>query len=219
MKLTTNRKAGAFTLIEMIGVLAVIAILAALLIPRVFTAISNARVNNAAVSVETVKTALADHYAKYGSIPVDGSTPTPTTLTLPQQQYDQILLREAFLDKPFAVKIGDGISDANHTRIAVVDISTLTAGGAVGAADATSGTADASGFALAGGTTNSISGSALVEAVITGVNVSDAHDLSERVDGLSMTATNSSSADLSGRVKYDYTAGQPTTVYVYITHR
>src|SRR5215813_2019998 len=58
----------AFTLIEMIGVLAVIAILAALLIPKIFEAINNARVNNAAVSYNSVKTALADHYAKHGSL-------------------------------------------------------------------------------------------------------------------------------------------------------
>src|SRR5438128_10991318 len=104
-----RRKAGAFTLIEMIGVLAVIAILATLLIPKVFTAISNARVNNAAVSTQTVKTALADHYAKFGSIPIDGSVTPPQTLPLPQAPYDNILLSEGFLDKPFAAKIGDGI--------------------------------------------------------------------------------------------------------------
>src|SRR5439155_16411112 len=115
-----NPKAGAFTLIEMIGVLAVIAILAALLIPKVFTAISNARVNNAAVSCQTVKTALADHYAKFGSIPVDGSSGTPTNLTLPALAYDTVLLKEGFLDKAFAVKIGDGTT---NTTIKVKDIS------------------------------------------------------------------------------------------------
>ena len=50
----TNRAAShGFTLIEMIGVLAVIAILAAMLLPKVFSAINDSRVNNAAVSVET----------------------------------------------------------------------------------------------------------------------------------------------------------------------
>src|SRR5437763_12212905 len=65
--LTGLRKfAKAFTLIEMIGVLAVIAILAALLIPKVFGAINDARINSAVVGAQTVKTALVDHYGKYG---------------------------------------------------------------------------------------------------------------------------------------------------------
>ncbi len=46
-----NRKSNqAFTLIEMIGVLAVIAILASMLIPKIFEAINNSKINNAAVS-------------------------------------------------------------------------------------------------------------------------------------------------------------------------
>src|SRR5213595_933602 len=99
-----------FTLIEMIGVLAVIAILAAVLIPKVFEAINNARVNNAAMSCNTVKTAIADHYAKFGGLTVDGSSGTPVSITIPATgytPYDTVLLREGFLDKPFATKIGD----------------------------------------------------------------------------------------------------------------
>src|SRR5436190_1160861 len=63
-----KQEARAFTLIEMIGVLAVIAILAALLIPKVFSAINDARINNACISIDTIKTAVADHYGKYGKL-------------------------------------------------------------------------------------------------------------------------------------------------------
>ncbi len=213
-----NTKAGAFTLIEMIGVLAVIAILAALLIPKVFTAISNARVNNACVSVETVKTALADHYAKYGSIPVDGSTtPNPTTLTPGQAQalqFDAVLLREGFLDKPFMVKIGDGVTGQAGTRIEVLNApaSTVTA-----ATTGDDGTFNLNGAA---GNANSVNGSVVVQAVITGVTEADARDLSERIDGTTMTSA-IGTQDLSGRVKYapPATGASTTTVYVYITHR
>src|SRR5262245_31498766 len=112
MKLTTANKLRqqGFTLIEMIGVLAVIAILASLLIPKIFEAINNARVNNAAVTVNTCKTAIADHYAKFGSLTSSNGT---SVLTLPNTTFDKVLLAESFLDKPFAVKIGDGI-DANN---------------------------------------------------------------------------------------------------------
>ncbi len=213
---TNHRKTGAFTLIEMIGVLAVIAILAGMLIPKVFSAISNARVSNAAVCCETIKTALADHYAKYGAIPVDGTTNPPITLTPSTGaalQFDLVLLKEGFLDKPFAVKIGDGISGSINTRVEVISIAGLKTGDTVDANGA-------SGYALAGGTTNSITGSVLAQAVITGVTESDARDLSDRIDGSSAAFTNptTGTSDASGRVKYA-TSATTTTVYVYLTHR
>src|SRR5262245_12133342 len=69
MKLQRNKnlRTQGFTLIEMIGVLAVIAILAALLIPKIFNAINDSRVNNAVVSYNTIKAASAEHYAKFGA--------------------------------------------------------------------------------------------------------------------------------------------------------
>src|SRR5437867_8983054 len=107
----------AFTLIEMIGVLAVIAILAALLIPKIFEAINNARVNNAAVSYNTIKTALADHYAKHGSLTSSNGIAVLTPGVGGALTYDHVLLSEGFLDKPFQVKIGDGVS--NHVELNV----------------------------------------------------------------------------------------------------
>jgi prepilin-type N-terminal cleavage/methylation domain-containing protein len=207
-----------FTLIEMIGVLAVIAILAAVLIPKVFEAINNARVNNAAMSYNTVKTAIADHYAKFGSIAVDGSGATPVVLTpLPIPQFDQVLVKEQFLDKPFATKIGDGITDATHTRVELVDIGAFKLNDAVGATDAT-------GFNLDGvvGTKNEEVGSVGVVAVITGVTENDAHDLNTRIDGTSATmgvAVGSGLDDTAGRVKYAKPTGGVTDVYIYVTHR
>src|SRR6186997_3401340 len=103
MKITTANKLRrqGFTLIEMIGVLAVIAILSALLIPKIFEAINNARINNACITIGTVKSAIADHYAKFGGLAVNGSTGTPVPLAVPAANYDQVLLSEAFIDKPF----------------------------------------------------------------------------------------------------------------------
>src|SRR5437867_9836500 len=107
-----------FTLIEMIGVLAVIAILASMLIPKIFESINSARVNNGAVSCNTVKASIADHYAKAGTLPVDASGAAPVVLALPIEQYDHVpLLKEGFLDKPFAVKIGDGVTGPAGNRV------------------------------------------------------------------------------------------------------
>src|SRR5512143_2497162 len=99
---TNQRKGEGFTLIEMIGVLAVIAILAAVLIPKVFEAINNSRVNNAAMSCQTVKTAIADHYAKFGAL----ASSNNISFTPPSTTFDQILLSEGFIDKLFSTKIG-----------------------------------------------------------------------------------------------------------------
>ena len=63
-----SRKRHAFSLIEMIGVLAVIAILASLLVPKIFEAINNAHMSQTVLSCQTIKTATLEHYAKYLSL-------------------------------------------------------------------------------------------------------------------------------------------------------
>lgn len=207
MKIDTKHmgKASAFTLIEMIGVLAVIAILAALLIPKVFESINNARINNAAVSYNTVKAAVTDHYAKYGgllnSTNGDGSS---KVLTLPVANYDSVLLTEGFLDKPFAVKIGDGSANTKVTAVA----GKL----ATDPVDPTNAAYDLDGT----GVVNDAAGSTVVEAIITGVTLQDAKDLNDRLDGNALGAAVGQD-DLKGRVKYK--SEDPTTVYVYISHR
>jgi prepilin-type N-terminal cleavage/methylation domain-containing protein len=205
------QRAQGFTLIEMIGVLAVIAILAALLVPKVFSAISDARVNNAAVNCETVKTAIADHYGKYGSLLVDGSATTPAAFAVTDDRakyFDMLLVKEGLLDKPFSVKIGDGTT---NTLVEAVAISSLTS------MDGSS----TSGFALDGGSANMVQGTTLIRAVITGVAPADAQALSQRIDGPSMSSSTVTGGDLKGRVMYAAPAGSAstTTVYVYLTHR
>ena len=95
MKIISNQRKSsqAFTLIEMIGVLAVIAILASMLIPKIFEAINNSKINNAAVSYNTVKTALADHYAKWGSLLSSNGTVYQFTLAQAQRLDDWLQQR------------------------------------------------------------------------------------------------------------------------------
>jgi prepilin-type N-terminal cleavage/methylation domain-containing protein len=210
MKISYKKQASGFTLIEMIGVLAVIAILAALLIPKIFDAIASARIANAAISVSTVKTAIADHYAKFGSIAIDGSVTPATPLTPTVNDFDLVLLREGFIDKPFEAKISD---NGTNTMARLVQ-NTAVATAAV--------TYDASGiYDLDGsGDANNTAGGIVAEVRLTGVTLSDALELSTRIDGAALSAANSSigSVDNRGRVKYDATTN-PTEVFVYLTHR
>jgi prepilin-type N-terminal cleavage/methylation domain-containing protein len=195
-----SKKREAFTLIEMIGVLAVIAILAAMLIPRVFEAINNARVNNAAVTCETLKAAAADHYGKYGKLDYLFGT---NGLTAPITNYDTaVLMREGLLDKPFSVKIGGGDPSTNC-------VLQLVAGGQENGGR---------GYQL-DGTLNTMTTNAqfVLEAVIYGVSAADAKDLNDRIDGGTLSAP-LAALDAKGRVEYQAIVGSGT-VYVYLTHR
>jgi prepilin-type N-terminal cleavage/methylation domain-containing protein len=208
MKIIINKaRRKAFTLIEMIGVLAVIAILAALLIPKIFEAINNARINNACISVNTVKTALADHYAKYGSLASANGAVIAIGNT--STNFDSIaLLAEGFIDKPFEVKI----SNASDIRLVQGATTATAASGANSAYDL-----DGSGTANDAGPDTAV----VAEALITNVNATDAWELSKRLDGeqITLTPADASTEDLKGRVKYATPANGVTDVHVYLTHR
>lgn len=66
-----------FTLVEMIGVLAIIAILIALLLPKIFTLIASSKASALAAAVRTYETAVTKYYGDIGTIwPLNaGGTP------------------------------------------------------------------------------------------------------------------------------------------------
>ena len=70
----------AFTLIEMIGVLAIIGILAAVVAPRVIESIRDAKVTSAVASVSAAKTAAIGYYQRYDNFPIDTETVTAGVL-------------------------------------------------------------------------------------------------------------------------------------------
>jgi type II secretory pathway pseudopilin PulG len=221
----------------MIGVLAVIAILAALLIPKIFAAINNAKLNSSAGACATVKTAIADHYGKFGGLQTDGRlTPAATLTPIPNGAYDQVLLGEGFLDKAFAVKIGDGARMSTNLATAGTGIVLGTSGTATTATAPTApttatGTGAETAFDLDGDIVatkeNDTVGSYVVYAVISGVTLADARDFNRLIDGTSTelgeggtggVTTDATASDIRGRVKYTFEAAT-ATVYVHLTHR
>lgn len=212
--ISKNKQTKGFTLIEMIGVLAVIAILAALLIPKVFQAITEARINTVPVGAATCKTAVVDHYAKFGGLNLN-ATGTPIDVSGGAYvNYDEtVLMAAGFLDKAFAPRVGTGADIVLDAVGAVAPAATV---------DPTEGTS----YCLAGLVnpgTNEVAGSHVVYAVINEVPVADAQAISFRIDGLGMSSPEATpaTADTRGRVKYEETAAGSgiATVYIYLTHR
>jgi prepilin-type N-terminal cleavage/methylation domain-containing protein len=69
----------AFSLIEMIGVLAIIGILASVVAPKVFDAIRDAKITAAIAVLQTIKSSCTDYARKYNLFPEDGTKAPPTS--------------------------------------------------------------------------------------------------------------------------------------------
>lgn len=191
----TNRQVSqrsGFTLIEMVGVLAVIAILAALLVPKIFQAISDSRLSSSAESINGIKTACMDYFGKYGSFATNDNFQTS-------------LLASNIIDKPFATKIG--VTNTVQVKVGK--------GGVAAAGYKLDGTTVAT-------TTSSIVVEAVLTGVdaADAWELSKRLD-GEPSASPSLTPTASGTADDLGRVNYatpDPATGK-TTVYVYLAHK
>lgn len=189
----------AFTLIEIIGVLAIIALLASLLVPRVFSAINDARVNSTVLNCNAVKSAAMLYFGKYGKF---GGAAGGTLTATNQAAWDStVLIAEGFLEKPFETKLGVTPQVVVSTPVATTNAPT----------------AANSAFDLDGNASNDVNlGNNVVEVVFAGVALDDARELSLRIDGDTLTeAKGAATADIRGRVKYSATG----EVRVYIAHK
>jgi prepilin-type N-terminal cleavage/methylation domain-containing protein len=209
MIIRTKQNKG-FTLVEMIGVLAVIAVLAAMLIPKIFEAVHSSKINNTIQSYNTIKEATADHYTKWGTFADTSGNPLGTTTNFDAG----VLLAEGRIDKPFQAKIGD-TTTTNAPTVNVTDL------GATTLTPATGTTWNLSGTTATNNDVNIATGSKVAYIKIPYVLAADAHALSERLDGLSggLTTANLTTADTMGRVVYTAPVGGYTTVYLYVAHR
>lgn len=219
MKTKMNQQANtvkaAFTLIEIVGVVAVIAILAAVLTPRVVSVIARGKVNAAAQSLGSLKSATADYIAKNGTVPARAGTGA-TNAAVATGRFDADLISGGFTEKLFAVSIGTQTFDSSALTGRVhVRSQTATSSGTVSTPDATTGGVN---FDLDRSTASAdfTTGQMVVSAFIPGVSITDAIALNKILDGDENTGT---SADTTGRCIYSAAASDNTvTVYVYIAH-
>jgi len=209
-----HRVAG-FTLIEIIGVVAVIAILAAVLTPRVISVIARGKVNGTAQSLASLKTATTDYIVKNGSLPSRDGTGS-TNAAVATGRFDADLVAGGFTEKLFGAAIGHQTFDETTLtgRIHVRCLSAVSAG-TVTAPTATAG-GDNFNLDRDAATADFTSGQKVVAAFIPGVALADAIELNRILDGDANTGTG---ADTTGRCMYSAAAvDNTTTVYVYIAH-
>ncbi|MBK9137330.1 MAG: prepilin-type N-terminal cleavage/methylation domain-containing protein [Verrucomicrobia bacterium] len=197
-----------FTLIEMVGVLAVIAILAAILVPKIFAAIDESRYNNTVASCNGVKAAVMSYFAKQGSFPAA------------QTDFDQTLISQGYLENPFTPKIGAATSDvvtADAAAMAAPKFNNLDGtGGANSAASGTVVYIDLGAIAIADAIELSrrIDGPGTATAAGADGTLGTADD----IPGTGMTEENPAVADTKGRVVYTIAGGKANT-RVYLAHK
>lgn len=199
-----------FTLIEMIGVLAVIAILAAILAPKVFEAIQTSKVNNASSTITTLSQALNDHFALKGKFTNAAGTDEPSTTE--KTNFVSVLQAQGLVDKAPFLKIGS----LTTSPVIIVE---------AGLATTIDAAADNAAYDLDNDVTvkkNDAGGSQYtLSFVITGVAAADAKALNDKIDGVGQpfAAGALEAVETKGKVKYTAPSGGLTTVRVYLAHR
>ena len=203
----------AFSAIELLGVVAILAILAALLLPRVshrtakpdvIQTVSDAHLTEATVAIQALQAATTAHLAQFGSL--GSQSGTPLNFSANYDKFGQVLLTEGFIERPFGMTIG---TDA---LVRLVRVSGLSAASSV---EGSNGAYDLDGD----GKNDVVAASFVVEAVVPGVPEATARALSDRLDGPRLGA-GAGTDDLLGQVIYRKPGPDGRTeVHIHILHK
>lgn len=212
---TEGNQSKGFTLIEMIGVLAIIGVLAAVLVPKVMDAVARSKVSGTALVFNTLKTAAVDYYSKSNSFPTRNGTGTADT-AVTAGRFDADLVSGGFIDKLVTVPIGTTLTTGALTTRTHVRSRVATVSGAVTVTAANSG--DNFDLDNNAATADFTTGTMVVSLMIPGVALKDAIALNGFIDNVNNSGL--TGADNRGRCMYSAPAANGTvTVYLYIAHQ
>ena len=222
--LRPTRDSQGFTLVEMIGVLAIIAILMALLLPKVFQLIASSNARSLAAAVRTYETSVIGYFADTGSLYPLNVTGVPTAEAGGGSTTAISLGARLTLDMSDPLNTGanqwprfrgpyvEKFNSANVPGFGATIL--MPTAPAIALATATTGTNI--GWDLKGDDGNSdlATGAQVAYLQITGVTVGDA----EEIDGIIDSGIGATQAErqLRGRVKYDTATSQ---LFIYLAHR
>jgi len=213
-----------FTLIEMIGVLAVVAVLAALVLPKVFDVIAESRVNALAASVKAYETAVMKYYGDIGSllplnaagVPTaettgDSATVTSLAARLTLSRSDALVTANGLWPKfrgPYLEKFDSATPPAVGMAMYIPATTAVSYGTAV--------TATNLGWDLKGDDGNSdiTTDANVVYFQLTDISAEDFDRLDSIIDR--DIGTTPATKQLRGRAKYDT---DNDTLYLYLAHR
>lgn len=213
-----------FTLIEMIGVIAVIAILASMVAPKIFSTIQDAKINALTSAVKTYGSAVTKYYADLGTLqplnaagtpandPIGNSavvTSLPSRLTLAQS--DPLVLTTNLWPKfngPYLEKFNTAAPPFG-TQIFMPSTVSVAYGTATTAANV--------GFDLKGttGTSDIPTNSTVAYIQLTGISQTDFATLDRMIEP--EIGTTAAEKQLRGRAKWGAAGGG--TALIYLAHR
>ncbi len=214
-----------FTLIEMIGVLAVVAVLVALIIPKVFDIIASSKIDALAAALKTYETAVTKYYVDIGSVLPLNASGTPQTENNGNSGTARSMAARLTLSSSDPLNTGAGLwSKFNGPYLEKFETSSpaglgtnmyIPARAAVSYGTAVTG--NNLGWDLKGDDGNSDlgSGSNVVYFRLTGLGEDDFLELDRIIDA-DIGGTDAEKV-LRGRAKWH--SGSSGTLYLYLAHR
>lgn len=220
-----DKKDHGFTLIEMIGVLAVVAVLAALIIPKVFGIIASSKIDALAAACKTYETALTSYYTDVGSILPLNASGVPQTENSGNSATDRSMPARLTLSTSDSLVTGSNLwSKFNGPYLEKFDTSSPPGMGTscyMPARSASSYGTAATGNNMAwdlkgdDGNSDLSSGSYVVYLRLTGMGEDDFLEFDRIVD--TDIGNTDSEREVRGRAKWH--SGSGGTLYLYLAHR